>query len=125
MHRSALRRASVLGGLVLGMAMALVLNLSFPGRNVLRSIVLVPWAMAPVAVGVLWSWMFNGEYGTLNAILFDLGLIEKPVHWLGNGSVAFNLVALVHIWNQAPLASQLQSGVENVDTFQFSVGPSF
>ncbi|MDH3662426.1 MAG: ABC transporter permease subunit [Alphaproteobacteria bacterium] len=98
---------TVLGGLVLGMAMALVLNLSFPGRNVLRSIVLVPWAMAPVAVGVLWSWMFNGEYGTLNAILFDLGLIEKPIHWLGNGTVAFNLVALVHIWNQAPLATLL------------------
>ncbi len=98
---------TVLGGLVLGMAMALVLNLSFPGRNVLRSIVLVPWAMAPVAVGVLWSWMFNGEYGTFNAILFDLGLIEKPIHWLGNGSVAFNLVALVHIWNQAPLATLL------------------
>ena len=98
---------TVLGGLVLGMAMALVLNLSFPGRNVLRSIVLVPWAMAPVAVGVLWSWMFNGEYGTLNAILFDLGLIEKPIHWLGNGSIAFNLVALVHIWNQAPLATLL------------------
>ena len=68
---------TVLGGLILGMAMALVLNLSFPGRNFLRSIVLVPWAMAPVAVGVLWGWMFNGEYGTLNAILFDLGLIEK------------------------------------------------
>ncbi|NJO37658.1 MAG: ABC transporter permease subunit [Rhizobiales bacterium] len=98
---------TVLGGLVLGMAMALVLNLDFPGRNFLRSIVLVPWAMAPVAVGVLWGWMFNGEYGTLNAILFDLGLIEKPIHWLGNGSVAFNLVALVHIWNQAPLATLL------------------
>ena len=98
---------TVLGGLILGMAMALVLNLSFPGRNFLRSIVLVPWAMAPVAVGVLWSWMFNGEYGTLNAILFDLGLIEKPIHWLGDGDVAFNLVALVHIWNQAPLATLL------------------
>ena len=98
---------TVLGGLALGMAMALVLNLSFPGRNFLRSIVLVPWAMAPVAVGVLWGWMFNGEYGTLNAILFDLGLIEKPIHWLGNGSAAFNLVALVHIWNQAPLATLL------------------
>jgi multiple sugar transport system permease protein len=98
---------TVAGGLILGMAMALVLNASFPGRDFLRSIVLVPWAMAPVAVGVLWGWMFNGEYGTLNAILFDLGLISKPIHWLGDGDVAFNLVALVHIWNHAPLASLL------------------
>jgi multiple sugar transport system permease protein len=98
---------TVIGGLVLGMAMALVLNMNFPGRNFLRSAVLVPWAMAPVAVGVLWGWMFNGEYGTLNAILFDLGLISRPIHWLGDGTLAFNLVALVHIWNQAPLASLL------------------
>ena len=48
---------TVVGGLILGMAMALVLNESFPGRDFLRSIVLVPWAMAPVAVGVLWSWI--------------------------------------------------------------------
>jgi multiple sugar transport system permease protein len=46
---------TVLGGLVLGMAMALVLNAAFPGRNVLRSIVLIPWAMSPVAVGILWA----------------------------------------------------------------------
>jgi multiple sugar transport system permease protein len=98
---------TVAGGLVLGMAMALVLHQDFPGRNFLRSVVLVPWAMAPVAVGVLWGWMFNGEYGTLNAILFDLGLIDRPVHWLADGDTAFNLVALVHVWNQAPLASLL------------------
>jgi multiple sugar transport system permease protein len=98
---------TVVGGLVLGMAMALILNARFPGRDFLRSIVLIPWAMAPVAVGVLWGWMFNGEYGTLNAILFDLGLISRPIHWLGDGDTAFNLVALVHIWNHAPLASLL------------------
>ena len=56
------------------MAMALVLNMRFPGRDLLRSVVLVPWAMSPVAVGILWGWMFNGDYGTLNAVLLDLGI---------------------------------------------------
>jgi multiple sugar transport system permease protein len=98
---------TVIGGLLLGLAMALVLNQSFPGRNFLRSVVLVPWAMAPVAVGVLWSWMLNGEYGTFNALLYDLGLIERPIHWLADGTLAFNMVALAHIWNQAPLAHSL------------------
>lgn len=98
---------TVVGGLVVGMAMALALNCRFPGRNFLRSAMLVPWAMAPVAVGILWGWMFNGEYGTLNALLFDLGIIDSPVHWLADGDTAFNLVALVHIWNQAPLAALL------------------
>ncbi len=98
---------TVIGGLIVGMGMALALNCRFPGRNFLRSAMLVPWAMAPVAVGILWGWMFNGEYGTLNALLYDLGLIEDPVHWLADGDTAFNLVALVHIWNQAPLAALL------------------
>ena len=98
---------TVIGGLILGFAMALVLNQNFPGRNFLRSVVLVPWAMAPVAVGVLWSWMLNGEYGTFNAVLFDLGLVDSPIHWLADGRLAFNMVALAHVWNQAPLASLL------------------
>ncbi len=99
--------ATVLGGLVLGMAMALVLNMAFIGRNVLRSLVLIPWAMSPVAVGILWSWMLNGDYGTFNAILLSLGLIREPIHWLGNGTVAFAFVAVAHVWNQAPLTSLL------------------
>lgn len=98
---------TVSGGLALGMAMALVLNQRFLGRGLLRSLVLIPWAMSPVAVGILWGWMLNGNYGTFNGILTDLGLIEKPIAWLADGWAALNLVALVHIWNQAPLASLL------------------
>lgn len=98
---------TVAGGLVLGMAMALVLNMRFFGRGMLRSLVLIPWAMSPVAVGILWGWMLNGNYGTINGILTDLGLIASPIAWLADGWAALNLVALVHIWNQAPLASLL------------------
>src|SRR5262249_24824541 len=66
----------VLRGRVLGMAMALVLNMRFPTRDLLRSIVRVPWAMSPVAVGILWGWMFNGDYGPLNAVLLGLGVVD-------------------------------------------------
>lgn len=110
---------TVAGGLVLGMAMALVLNMRLPFRGVLRSAVLIPWAMSPVAVGILWGWIVNGDFGPLNAILRDLGIIDSNVYWLGNGTVAFNLVALVHIWNHAPLTcllllAGLQSMPENL-----------
>ena len=69
-----------------GMAMALVLNMRFPGRNLLRSVVLVPWAMSPVAVGILWGWMFNGDYGTLNGHPVRPRPVDKPIRWLGNGT---------------------------------------
>lgn len=101
---------TVLSGLVIGMGMALVLNARFSGRGLLRGLVLVPWAMSPVAVGILWSWVFNGDYGSLNALLLDLGLIRHSVHWLGNGWAAFGLVGLVYVWNQAPLTCLLLLG---------------
>ena len=98
---------TVAGGLALGMAMALVLNMRFAGRGLMRSIVLIPWAMAPVTVGVLWGWIFDGSYGALNGLLTDLGVIGSSIAWLGDGTRAFLLVALVHVWNQAPLTALL------------------
>ncbi len=102
--------ATVTGGLVIGMGMALVLNARFAGRGLLRGLVLIPWAMAPVAVGILWGWIFNGDYGPLSALLLDLHLTRQSVHWLGNGEVAFVLVGLVYVWNQAPLTCLLLLG---------------
>ena len=102
--------ATVLVGLALGLGMALVLNARFLGRGLLRGLVLIPWAMSPVAVGILWGWIFNGDYGPLSALLLDLGAIGSSVHWLGNGTVAFGLVALVYVWNQAPLTCLLLLG---------------
>lgn len=97
---------TVTGGTVLGLVMALILNTTFRGRGLLRSVVLIPWAMSLVAVGVLWGWIYNGEYGPLNAALIQLGLIKKNIYWL-TADRALNLVALAHVWRQAPLATLL------------------
>ena len=102
--------ATVLAGLAAGLGMALVLNARFAGRGLLRGLVLIPWAMSPVAVGILWGWIFNGDYGPLSALLLDLHVIDSSVRWLGNGEVAFGLVALVYVWNQAPLTCLLLLG---------------
>ena len=95
------------GTTLLGTLIALVLNQTFPFRGFLRSVVLVPWAMAPVSIGVLWSFIFAGNVGLLNGLLNDLGLQSLATAWLGNGFRALNLVALTNIWNQAPLTALL------------------
>ena len=106
---------SVIGTTVLGMVFALVLNARFPGRGVLRSVVLVPWAMASVSVGVLWSFLFAGDFGGVNGVLNDLGLSSLATPWLGDGFRALNLVALVHVWNQAPLSAlMLLAGLQSM-----------
>ena len=106
---------SVIGTTLLGGVFALVLNARFAGRGFLRSVVLVPWAMAPVSVGVLWSFLFAGDFGGVNGLLNDLGLSFLATPWLGDGFRALNLVALVNVWNQAPLtALMLLAGLQSM-----------
>lgn len=106
---------SVAGTTILGTVIALVLNESFLGRGLLRSVVLVPWAMAPVSIGVLWSFVYAGNFGLLNGLLNDLGLGFLATAWLGDGFRALNLVALTHVWNQAPLtALMLLAGLQSM-----------
>ncbi len=106
---------SVVGTTLLGMGMALLLNERFTGRGILRSVVLVPWAMAPVSVGVLWSFIYAGNYGALTGFLNDLGLGGLAIPWLGDGSRALNLVALTNVWSQAPLtALMLLAGLQSM-----------
>ncbi len=96
---------AVVGTTVLGTLIALVLNQRFAGRGFLRSIVLIPWAMAPVSIGVLWSFIYAGNFGLLNGLLNDIGLGSWARPWFGNGFLALNLVALTQVWNQAPLTT--------------------
>lgn len=94
-------------GILLGLGMALVLNEAFPGRGIMRSVLLVPWAMSSVVVGILFAWIYDGQYGVLNAALTGLGLIQDYVPWLRNGFAALNLVGLAWVWHTAPLAALL------------------
>ncbi len=106
---------SVIGTTILGMAIALLLNERFVGRGVLRSVMLVPWAMAPVSVGVLWSFIYAGDYGALTGLLNDMGLGRFALPWLGDGFRALNLVALTNVWSQAPLtALMLLAGLQSM-----------
>ncbi|MHB9004951.1 MAG: ABC transporter permease subunit, partial [Coriobacteriia bacterium] len=95
------------GGVLVGLGAALVLNERLWGRGVMRSILLVPWATSSVVVGILWYWIYNGQYGTLNGLLFKFGLISDYIPWLRDGFTALNLVGIAYIWHTAPLAALL------------------
>lgn len=106
---------AVLGTTILGTLSALVLNQRFAGRGLLRSTVLIPWAMAPVSVGVLWSFIFAGDFGLLNALLNDIGLGSWRTAWFGSGFIALNIVALTQIWNLTPLTClMVLSGLQSL-----------
>ncbi|MGO1057081.1 carbohydrate ABC transporter permease [Crossiella sp. CA198] len=102
---SALFVLTVVGATVLlGLSMALVLNETFFGRGVLRSLVLLPWAMPGVVNGLMWRTVFDAKTGALNGLLTDLGWIEEYQAWLSSATGAFLLTAFAQVWNTLPFA---------------------
>lgn len=97
----------VAGGTLIGMLMALALNEKFKGRGVMRSVMLLPWAIAPVVVGNLFTLIYSGSYGVLNGLLLDLGLIDKYIPLLSHSVRALLLVSVASIWQSAPLSGLL------------------
>jgi multiple sugar transport system permease protein len=86
--------------LVLGLALALVLSRDVPGIAIFRSMILVPLALAPVVVGLLWRFLINTEYGVLTYALSLFGVSRTDV--LSDTSLALPVIALVDVWQWTP-----------------------
>lgn len=97
--------ASVGIELILGIMIALVLNRDFWGRDFVRSILLLPWAIPTVVNGIMWRWIYNSNYGALNGILKQLGLIHSYQNWLGHPATAMNMVILADVWKTTPFVA--------------------
>jgi ABC-type sugar transport system permease subunit len=89
---------------VLGTLIALFLQRRFPGSNVVRSVVLLPWVLPGAISAVLWVWVFHPSFGFLNGLMLDLGLIETPIGWLTGPRTALFSVIVAHVWTQVPFA---------------------
>jgi multiple sugar transport system permease protein len=110
---------ATLGTLVLGLAWALLMNQTFRGRSVLRSISLLPWILPGTVSAFIWGWIFNSRYGVLNAVLLELGLIEFPQAWLSSPQGAMLAVVLTKIWLSTPLfMTFFLAGLQNLDREQ-------
>lgn len=109
--------ASVLLELIIGMGVALVLNQSFRGRGVVRTISLLPWALPTALMGLVWAWVFNDQYGVVNDVLRRLGLIDTGISWLGDPTLAMIAVILADVWKTTPfIALLLLAGLQSIST---------
>ncbi|MBR1708034.1 MAG: sugar ABC transporter permease [Clostridia bacterium] len=101
--------------LVIGMMIALALNVSFRGRGICRVIIFVPWALSGVLTATLWSLIYNEHMGALNAFLLQTGLIQKGAAWLGNRHYVFNAVVIAELWRGIPFfAISLLAAMQNI-----------
>jgi ABC-type sugar transport system permease subunit len=88
---------------LLGIIIALLLKQKFWGRNFVRGIVILPWALPTVVNGVMWKWIYNANFGVLNALLSRLGFIKEYQVWLGEPWRALHCVMFANIWKETPV----------------------
>ncbi|VEA65725.1 Inner membrane ABC transporter permease protein ycjO [Serratia plymuthica] len=91
----------------IGVLVALLLNQQFHGRNLLRVLVILPWALPTIVNATMWRLNFNPDYGSINALLTQLGVIDHYRSWLGDPAAALNAVMLADIWKNYPLITLL------------------
>ena len=97
--------ACVVLSIGLGLAAALLLDRPFRGRGIARAAVTIPWAAPPVAVALIFTWMFNAQYGIFTHVQRVLGLATANENWLDDPSLALPAILLTTIWQIFPFAS--------------------
>jgi len=93
---------SVFFQLLLGLGLALLLRKPFKGRGLYSGLVFYPWALSGFAIGLLWSWLLNGQFGIINDVLMKLNFIEEGIQFLSNPDTAMLSVLIVNIWYGIP-----------------------
>ncbi len=92
---------------ILGLMVALVLNAEFKGRGIVRAAILIPWAIPTIVSARMWGWMLNDQYGIINDILLNLGLITEKVAWTASIDTAMISVLIVDVWKTTPFMALL------------------
>lgn len=113
-HTMLFTGASVVPELVLGLALALVLNRAFRARGVVRALALLPWAIPTVVAALIWRFMFDGDAGIANAVLANIG-VRAPV-WFVDPVAAWLPLILADVWKTTPfVALLLLAGLQSID----------
>jgi len=93
---------SILFQTVLGVALALLLNLTLPGMAIYRGLLLFPYIVPTVVIALNWRWIFNSEIGIVNHALLSMGLISENIAWLSTPDMAMLSAILLNVWKYTP-----------------------
>jgi len=87
--------------LVLGLGVAVLLHRAFPGKGLMRAVLLIPWAVPTVVSARMWEWMFNADYGVFNFLL------GANINWLGSPAWALHAAIFMDVWKTLPFVAIL------------------
>jgi trehalose/maltose transport system permease protein len=92
---------------ILGLAIALIVHSSFKGRGLVRTAILIPWAIPTVVSAKMWQWMLNDIYGVINVIGTKLGILSTKVAFLANPALLLPSIIAVDVWKTTPFMALL------------------
>ena len=108
---------SVFLELVLGLALALIMNKAIRGIGGVRTVALIPWAIPTAVAALMWSYLYDGSNGIVAHIFSEIGLIESPTSMLLTASGAMASAILADVWKTTPyMALLLLAGLQIIDS---------
>ncbi len=100
----------------IGFTLAMILNVQFKGRKIARAVIVFPWATALIIQAVVWKYIINPEYGALNTLLHNLGLIDSYINWTATPAAFFAWECWVGIFVTIPFVTFcVLSGLQSID----------
>ena len=101
---------------VIGFTLAMILNVQFKGRKIARAVIVFPWATALIIQAVVWKYIISPEYGALNTLLYNLGIIDSYVNWTATPAAFFAWECWVGIFVTIPFVTFcVLSGLQSID----------
>ena len=94
--------SSTLVAMLLGLALALLLNEGLRGTRLFRTLIFQGWVVPWIAIAVLWGWLFNFDYGIVNHVLVLAGVFDRSANWLADGVLAKIVIISGFVWRIIP-----------------------
>ena len=107
---------SIIFKLIFGLIAALLLHSLKRGRNVITALVLLPWIIPSVVQALAWKSIYDPLFGGLNPLLMGLGILDQPLSWLADPSLAMASVIAVNVWAGIPFFTvNMLAGMASID----------
>lgn len=109
--------------LILGVSLAVLMNESFRGKGFARLAVLFPWALPTALNALMWRWMYNADYGLFNDVALKSGIVEQPINWFGDATLAMVAMAIVSVWKTSSfMALIILAGLQSIPRDLYEAG---
>jgi len=102
--------------LVLGIALAVLMNQSFRLKNFARAALLLPWIVPTALSAIAWLWLFDATFSVFNWAIVHSGLAARGINWLGEGGWAMTAIIIANVWRGTPFfAITILAGLQTVE----------